>query len=560
MKTVRLLPASLTARFIALMVAVTMLGITLVAAFSLYEHAVDARKDAQRIAIDRALTVLDAMETSATTESLSRFILSTAAQPAIRAIALVNAEGKVVLASRREWQGRHGDTLPASVMSQWLDRPAGDQAEAHWDERHVQAVVIAPIEPINPAAETVRGLRHGRLILALDARPHLAGARAEAWFDALWAGGILLLVMAFLAWILHQRVGRPLQILHHKATHPDAPAPDRDRVMKSAAEELRTLGTAIRDLADTRLALDREKQRLSDIADTIPGAVYEYRHHDGRDDEFTFVSAGVRSLLGLGAQEGPTHSNEEMTALFWSRLHPEDRQILEQATAAANRPGVREWEAEFRIQTDTGTRWLWGHAVPVNDPLEGQLFRGVLLDITERKDLEASLKQAATHDPLTGALNRAGVDPQLETALAGAQRQNQPLAVAMLDIDHFKRVNDAHGHAMGDRVLKQFVDIIQDRLRKSDSLARWGGEEFLVLLPHTDRDGARQLAESIRREVASQAFPHHDPLTVSIGVATARADDSVVDLIRRADDRLYEAKALGRNRVIDGLCRDGDIA
>ena len=558
MKTAPLLPGSLTARFIALMTAITILGITAVAAFSVFEHAVDARKDAKHIAIDRALTVLDAMETSATTESLSRFILSTAAQPAIRAIALLDAQGNVVLASRREWQGKQASTLSTTVMGPWLEQHVADRPEAHWDEQHVQAVVTAPIDPINPASETVRGLQDGRLVLAVDARPYLADARLEAWFDALWAGGILLLVMLLLAWILHQRVGRPLQALHQEATHLEASG--RDWVMENAARELKTLGAAIRDLARTRLALDQEKQRLSDIADTIPGAVYEYRHHRDREDEFTFVSAGVQRLLGLDRGERRDHSNEEITELFWSRVVPEDRWILEEATEAANHPVVREWEAEFRIETEDDIRWLWGHAVPVSDPLEGQLFRGVLLDITDRKDLEERLKQAATHDPLTGALNRAGVEPQLETGLAVAQRQNQPLAVAMLDIDHFKWVNDAHGHAMGDRVLRHFVDIVDGRLRKSDSLARWGGEEFVILLPQTDGDGARQLADSIRREVETHAFPHGGPLTVSIGLAVARADDNVAELIRRADERLYKAKALGRNRVVEGNRQNGNIA
>lgn len=556
----RLRSLSLTTRFIALMVTIAAAGILLVAVFSLFEHAADAREDAESVAIDRALTVIDAMETAATDESLARFIFSTAAQPSIRAIALLNAEGTVKLASRRAWESEDDSHLANSVLSGWLDALPEDGARAYWDEQHTQVVAVMPLDPINPASPTVKDLEGGRLLLALDARPYLADARAEAWFDAGWAGGILLLVIAILARVLHQRVALPLQHLYLKASDPSEPRLGRKRMMRGAIQELETLGSAIADLANTRLALDREKERLANIADTIPGAVYEYRYHDDAEDEFTFVSAGVTALLGLDSVDVTTLPSEELTALFWSKVLPDDRQTLEKTTHAANYPLAREWETEFRIQTDDGIRWLWGHAVPVGDPAPGQLFRGVLLDITDRKELEERLKQAATHDPLTGALNRAGLEPQLEASLAGAQRREQPLAVAMLDIDHFKHINDAHGHSMGDTVLTQFVALIHDRLRKSDSLARWGGEEFLILLPHTNADGALELAESLRDAVAKHVFAHQEPLTVSIGVATARPRDTVVELTRRADERLYRAKALGRNRVVMGSDANGRIA
>ena len=541
---------SLTARFIALMAAVTILGITLVATLSLYEHAIDARGEAEHAAVDRALTVLDAMETAATGESLSRFIFSTAAQPAIRAIVLLDNEGDVLLASRHAWLGRQGDELRASGIAEWLDTPATQQLQAHWDEARNQVLVVAPLDPINPASATVRNLEGGRLVLTLDARPYLAGARNEAWFDAAWAGSILLAVMALLTWVLHRRVGRPLQALHLEAAHPGRVGTQDPRAIEGAPRELKTLATAVQELARTRLALEQEKRRVSDIADTIPGAVYEYRHHRDGDDEFTFVSAGILSLLDLAesAVEGPLH--ERMNKMFWSKILPEDQPIIEQATRAANQPVAGEWQAEFRIRTSDGIRWLWGHALPVDDAAPGQLFRGVILDITPRKALERQLEQAASHDPLTGALNRAGIEPQLEASLAGAQRQDHPLAVAMLDIDHFKKVNDNHGHAIGDAVLKELVAHLGARLRKSDSLARWGGEEFLILLPHTDREGAVRLAEELRREIATAQFVHREPLSISLGVATSREGDSVESLLRRADHRLYQAKAMGRDRVV----------
>lgn len=541
---------SLIGRFVALMLVITLVGIVLVAAFSLYEHSVDARKKAQNVALDRALTVLDATETAATAESLSRFIFSTAAQPSIRAIALLNTRDEVVLASKRAWQGQSASSLTGTPLSPWLNLPTGEQAHSHWDKTNRQAIVIAPVEPINPAASIVRDLAGGRLIVALDARTYIENGRAEAWFDATWAGSILLLLVVILARILHRRVALPLQRLSLKARRPEEASGHTEDIMPFAIPEIQVLDQAVDELMATRRALDAEKSRLSDIADTMPGAVYEYRYHKDTDDEFTFFSAGILPLLGI---QDLTHSPEtpgEISQMFWSRILPEDWPILEKATEEANQSPPQEWEGEFRIETGEDIRWIWGHAVPVSDSLPGQLFRGVLLDITPRKRLEQRLKEAATHDPLTGALNRAGMKPQLEASLAGAHRHGQPLAVAIFDIDHFKHINDTYGHPVGDTILRELVNLIGNRLRGSDSLGRWGGEEFLLLLPQTDPAGACQVAETLRQAVEGHKFSHGEPMTISLGVASARPDDDEIELVRRADDHLYQAKALGRNRVV----------
>ncbi|MFO7809426.1 GGDEF domain-containing protein [Guyparkeria sp.] len=540
---------SLIKRFVGLMLVITVLGIALVAALSLYEHGVDARKEAQAIAMDRALTVLDATETAATAESLSRFIYSTAAQPSIRAIAMLNANDEIVLASKHAWPGQRPDELSGTPLADWLATPARNQAKAYWDNPNHVAVVIAPLDPINPASSMVQQLADGRLVLALDATSFIAKSRTEAWFDAAWAGGIFLLIILVLARVLHRRVARPLQALYLQATRPGESLEKSTQAMRNAAPEMKVLGRAVDDLVATRRALDAEKERLSDIADTIPGAVYEYRHHDGADDEFTFVSAGILPLMGIKNTDVSIDNPVEVSRLFWSRVLPEDHSVIEEATYEANHPIAREWEVEFRIRTDSGIRWIWGHAVPVNDELEGQLFRGVLLDTTARKELEQRLQDAAIHDPLTGALNRAGMEPQLETSLAAAQRHGHPLSVMIFDIDHFKYINDTYGHPIGDAILTELVALIGGRLRGSDSFARWGGEEFLILLPHTDHDGAIRVAEDIRQAVQAHAFSHGETMTISLGVATAHTKDDDIELVRRADNRLYRAKALGRNRV-----------
>jgi len=172
-------------------------------------------------------------------------------------------------------------------------------------------------------------------------------------------------------------------------------------------------------------------------------------------------------------------------------------------------------------------------------------------------------RAAATHDALTGALSRRPLMEALEQGLALAMRERQPYAVLMLDLDRFKRVNDEHGHLAGDAVLRQFAQRVTHRLRRHDQLGRYGGEEFLLLLPGTDLAGARTLAEDIRRAVAEQPFGFGRlsiPVTVSIGVQAQAGDTlaarqmagpaaEVEAMVAQADVALYAAKRNGRNRV-----------
>jgi diguanylate cyclase (GGDEF)-like protein len=159
----------------------------------------------------------------------------------------------------------------------------------------------------------------------------------------------------------------------------------------------------------------------------------------------------------------------------------------------------------------------------------------------------------AERDPLTGVLNRTGIKRRLDWALAASQGDYQALAVLFLDIDHFKHINDTHGHAVGDACLGALVRIVTAELAYGDQVGRLGGEEFLLVLPGADRRRARDVAEHIRRLVEARCRRIADvPLnmTVSIGVAENRPDDTVSDLIARADAAMYAAKRSGRNRVV----------
>lgn len=163
------------------------------------------------------------------------------------------------------------------------------------------------------------------------------------------------------------------------------------------------------------------------------------------------------------------------------------------------------------------------------------------------------LQHLSQHDSLTGLLNRRAIEQSLAREAHRLQRFNEPYSVLLVDIDHFKRINDQLGHAAGDEVLRQVARTLMEQAREVDRVARYGGEEFCVLLPHTEHEGAVQAAERLRAAVLERTIAWQDltlNVTVSTGVACATNPVEPVNaLLRRADDALYRAKAQGRNRV-----------
>jgi diguanylate cyclase len=165
----------------------------------------------------------------------------------------------------------------------------------------------------------------------------------------------------------------------------------------------------------------------------------------------------------------------------------------------------------------------------------------------------AQMSELVCEDHLTGSLNRRGLDESLEREINRATRFNKPLCVALLDLDDFKKINDTYGHTTGDEVLVHLVSVIKDTLRKLDVIARFGGEEFLVLLPETPADDALKIVTRIQRELTKRIFMHDNLsilITFSAGVASMQPNESQKELLARADNALYEAKRAGKNRVI----------
>jgi len=158
-------------------------------------------------------------------------------------------------------------------------------------------------------------------------------------------------------------------------------------------------------------------------------------------------------------------------------------------------------------------------------------------------------------DGLTGIANRRKLDEALENEFLRAKRYGRPLSIAILDADHFKKVNDNHGHIVGDFVLKKLATLFQQNIRREELLGRYGGEEFVVVMPEVDSSGAFQLAEKLRKTVETTVFKSGEtelPITISVGVATLGEENSVKDFLDTADQALYRSKEEGRNRVTIG--------
>jgi diguanylate cyclase (GGDEF)-like protein len=174
--------------------------------------------------------------------------------------------------------------------------------------------------------------------------------------------------------------------------------------------------------------------------------------------------------------------------------------------------------------------------------------------VNELQYMEAEFRRQANTDLLTGVYNRRMLYTLAEPSLELARRHNLPLAVGMIDLDNFKHVNDKYGHAVGDQVLKALCSSVQKQIRGADIFGRFGGEEFLIVLPETSVDGAVFLVERIRKSIEEHPFVINDlpvSLTISVGVAGfVQGKDQIIDnLIDRADQALYQAKNDGKNRV-----------
>lgn len=403
----------------------------------------------------------------------------------------------------------------------------GTFTRSHIDSARVESVyegvnVLNDSLPRVVAVKSVQlthlGARHG--FLAVASRD--MGAILAAWRhdNALMTGAMLAMVILSMASLyLYQRwVGR-LQLKARRA----------------------------------KAALLLSHAKYEQLADTLPCVLFDYEQNAADELSVNFVSPYAKVLLGVSPDvllTDPCHVLQHMV--------PEDVVTLQQQHAQAFR-SQQPYECTARLlRPDGQTVWVQMMATPtpVADKPGVTLWSGFVFDVTDRMQLETELRHMAFHDPLTGAHNRRSFMQGLAQEMHRVQRTGEVGALLMLDIDHFKRVNDTWGHDVGDAVLKHLVTVLQAGLRQLDMLGRLGGEEFAVLLPATQLEGALELAERLRQAVAQTPAPVHGSdgqsvaYTISIGVALLGCETTHPDdVLKRADSAMYLAKSTGRNRV-----------
>lgn len=233
----------------------------------------------------------------------------------------------------------------------------------------------------------------------------------------------------------------------------------------------------------------------------------------------------------------------------WAAATGQDQKMLDYAIYQLDEPATFEFEFPQLINGEP--RWC----LLTHNPLPGKGFVRTFTDITKRKALEATLVKLSREDPLTGLHNRRTILDLLEEEIQRGQRYKHPLSLLMMDIDHFKKINDQWGHPTGDEVLKSFATECRSVMRENDKMGRFGGEEFVMVLPETGKMDAVLVAERIRRITAEMAVESKRgsaliPVTVSIGATTTTEGDDAEAVIARADEAMYDAKDAGRNRVV----------
>lgn len=422
---------------------------------------------------------------------------------------LVLLEGSRILASMPRLRGR-------------VAVPPGRSATVRVEGTRYRAFVA-------PAFPRVRAVR-----LAVLTRKALIDAAEARTRNRLLAG--LLACLALVGVVAYLQGRAIVRNLRRFATAARGIAQGslRERVPVRGRDEFAELGAALNDMAaqlEARLAeLEAERGRVRDAL--------------ARFGEALTATHDAMQLLSIVAATAA-----EATSARGSRI------VLPDGTVVASGDADGEGERLMLPLTASGERFgtleLVGDSFSKEERINAASLVAHAVVALENARLHGMVERQALVDGLTGLANRRAASDALHAEAVRAQRLESPLSVVLADLDGFKEVNDEHGHAVGDGVLRAFAEVLRDTLRESDLAGRWGGEEFLLLLPGADEEGAAQLAERVRIGFAARRIPSVPELrvTASFGVAEYAGETNTEELLAAADDALYRAKRGGKDRV-----------
>lgn len=315
--------------------------------------------------------------------------------------------------------------------------------------------------------------------------------------------------------------------------------------LEAQLQLLRKSSTLVKSLQDE---IKLNNSFLEILFDAIPSPIF-YKNSDGIylncNDAFSKNILGIskKDIIGKTLYEFPDKIPLELAKIYDEK----DKELMESK-------GVQFYDTYVQCANGEKRHYNFYKATFVsNDEALGII--GIMMDITDLKEKEKELKNLAFIDPLTNLFNRRYFIESAKSLISLAKREKTATTIMIIDIDDFKIINDVHGHENGDRVLVFVANVLKNQCRQSDVIARWGGEEFVILLPNTDLKGAKKVATAIKNKISHENinmnYNTSIKITASMGISQINnEDDNFEPALNKADKALYKAKSSGKNKII----------
>lgn len=310
----------------------------------------------------------------------------------------------------------------------------------------------------------------------------------------------------------------------------------------------------VEEMAEVINQLEKHKNETELLSFPWVGNLGQW-HWMVQSNELSFNEKKATNL-GYKSEEIPEDVGFEY---FTEKLHPDDYERVMDNMRRHLMNETDAYEVEYRICNKNGNYvWYYDRGKVTKRTTAGEpiVVSGIVFDISKNKELENNLiesneklYQLAITDELTSAYNRRFMIRKMTDEIQRYNRTKLAFSLIMFDIDKFKSINDKLGHEAGDIVLEKVVEVIKKRIRRTDVLSRWGGDEFIILLPDTNKSNAVKLAESIKIEINNLVIENLEKVTASIGVSSYYYGDNIEESIKKVDDLMYEAKSVGENHV-----------